>query len=114
MQQNASLSAISKQIEAVVNGLNDAFNRKDVDGIMAAMTDDCVFESTSPPPDGARFQGQAAVRALWEDFSSRRPTPTLKPRICSWRKTGAPYCGDTVGPAVMGKRGSSEGLISLL
>ena len=26
---------------------NEAFNRHDVDAVMAAMTDDCVFESTS-------------------------------------------------------------------
>ena len=29
-----------------------AFGSGDVDAIMALMTDDCVFESTGPPPDG--------------------------------------------------------------
>jgi ketosteroid isomerase-like protein len=73
MQRDASLSARSTETQAVVNGFNDAFNRKDVDGIMAAMTEDCVFESTSPAPNGTRFQGQAAVRALWEDFFKSSP-----------------------------------------
>src|ERR671939_1897047 len=45
-----------------------AFSRHDVDAIMAAMTDDCVFESTYPPPDGRRFEGQEAVRGAWEDL----------------------------------------------
>lgn len=43
-----------------------AFGRGDVDAIMALMTDDCIFESTGPAPDGARHEGAAAVRAVWE------------------------------------------------
>lgn len=58
---------------AVVERFNDAFNRHDVEAIMAAMTEDCVFDSTRPPPDGERFEGQAAVRAFWESFFSRSP-----------------------------------------
>ena len=45
-----------------------AFNRHDVDAVMAAMTDDCVFESTYPPPDGQRFEGQEAVHGAWEEL----------------------------------------------
>lgn len=52
---------------AAIERFNEAFNRHDVDGIMAAMTDDCVFDGTSPP-DGAHFEGQEAVRAVWEGF----------------------------------------------
>jgi ketosteroid isomerase-like protein len=44
---------------------NEAFDAKDVDAVMAAMTPDCVFEDTTPP-DGGRHVGQAAVRAAWE------------------------------------------------
>ena len=55
-----------------VNRFNEAFNRHDVDEIMARMTEDCVFESTSPP-DGERFEGQAAVRACWESFFQSSP-----------------------------------------
>ena len=47
---------------AAVDRFNDAFNRHDVDAVMAAMTDDCVFESTSPPL-GERHEGADAVRA---------------------------------------------------
>ena len=52
----------------VVQHYNDNFNNGDVDGVVAAMTDDCVVETPMPPPDGSRFQGQDAVRALWNDF----------------------------------------------
>jgi ketosteroid isomerase-like protein len=58
---------------ATVDRFNQAFNRHDVDGVMALMTDDCVFESTSPAPDGGRFEGQQAVRAVWEDFFQASP-----------------------------------------
>lgn len=43
-----------------------AFNRHDLDAVMAMMTDDCVFEaSAGPAPSGARHRGQAAVRAAF-------------------------------------------------
>lgn len=47
---------------------NDALNAHDVDGMMRLMTDDCLFENTSPAPDGTIYRGQAAVRSFWEDF----------------------------------------------
>ncbi len=52
----------------LIRRFNDALNRRDADAMMADMTDDCVFENTDPPPDGARYEGQSAVRAFWEDF----------------------------------------------
>jgi len=61
---------------AAVDRFNEAFNRHDVDAVMAAMTDDCVFESTSPP-HGERVEGQAAVRAFWEGFFTSSPMNTI-------------------------------------
>jgi cation diffusion facilitator family transporter len=55
-----------------VERFNEAFNRHDVDAVMAAMTDDCVFENTSPP-DGRRYEGQDQVRAAWEEFFASSP-----------------------------------------
>ncbi len=57
----------------VIRHFNDAFNRHDVEAIMAAMTEDCVFENTVPPPDGERYTGQAAVRAYWDRFFAASP-----------------------------------------
>jgi ketosteroid isomerase-like protein len=57
-----------------VHAFNEAFNRHDVDAVMEAMTEDCVFDSTRPPPDGERIVGQAAVRAFWEQFFARSPS----------------------------------------
>ena len=58
---------------AAVDRFNEAFNRHDVDGVMAAMTDDCVFENTAPP-DGGRFEGAAAVRVAWQEFFAASPS----------------------------------------
>jgi ketosteroid isomerase-like protein len=52
---------------------NAAFNRHDVEAVMALMTDDCVFEGTDPAPDGTRYAGAAAVRAYWERFFLSTP-----------------------------------------
>lgn len=56
-----------------VKRFNEAFNRHDIDGVMAAMTDDCVFENTNPPPDGKRYQGHTEVRAFWEKLFQSSP-----------------------------------------
>jgi ketosteroid isomerase-like protein len=55
-----------------VERFNQAFNDHDVDAVMAAMTDDCVFENTSPP-NGQRYEGQAQVRKAWEEFFAASP-----------------------------------------
>ena len=57
----------------VVQRFNEAFNRHDVDAIMALMTDDCVFDNTRPPPDGERLEGQNRVRSCWEQLFARSP-----------------------------------------
>jgi ketosteroid isomerase-like protein len=51
-----------------------AFNRHDLDAIMAMMTEDCVFEaSAGNAVEGERFAGQAAVRAAFADVFASYP-----------------------------------------
>ena len=59
---------------ATVERFGDALNQRDIDRVMALMTDDCVFENTSPAPDGERFVGQEAVRAFWEGMLASSPS----------------------------------------
>jgi taurine dehydrogenase small subunit len=48
----------------ILERMLDAFNRHDLDAIMALFTDDCVFESPrGPEPWGRRFDGGDEVRA---------------------------------------------------
>ena len=58
---------------AAVEKFNEALNRHDVDAVMNAMTEDCLFDNTSPAPDGTRLQGATVVRAYWEKFFAANP-----------------------------------------
>ena len=63
----ASDAGVEVATRAAVTRFAEAFDRQDVDAVMAAMTDDCVFETTAPP-DGLRHEGKVAVRAAWTAF----------------------------------------------
>ena len=73
MQQATQEDATTAATLAAVERFNDAFNTHDIDAIMALMTDDVVFENTGPAPDGARYEGQDAVRAVWEGLFRASP-----------------------------------------
>lgn len=49
------------ELEALVLAFTDAFNREDLDGVMAYMTDDAVYDQF----DGTRAVGSAAIRAAF-------------------------------------------------
>jgi hypothetical protein len=59
----------------VVARFNAAWNDHDLDAAIALTSEDCVFEATSPAPDGERFVGHAAIRTAWkpifDDHASR-------------------------------------------
>ncbi|HEX6539488.1 MAG TPA: nuclear transport factor 2 family protein [Candidatus Dormibacteraeota bacterium] len=87
----ASLAAVAR--------FSEAFDRGDIDAIMSHMTDDCLFESTAPPPDGERRSGQAAVRAFWERFFAETASPRFETEeifaagdrvTATWRFTWGP------------------------
>lgn len=64
------------KMEATVRtvlAFNDAFNRHDVQGMMALMSDDCRFENTEPAPDGTTYEGKEAVTQFWQDFFRQSP-----------------------------------------
>ena len=88
------------ETRAAIDRFNDALNRHDVDAVMAVMTADCVFENTWPPPDGGRYEGQAAVRAFWENMLRASPDARFDAEetvvagdrcVVRWRYT---YTGD--------------------
>lgn len=62
----------------VVLEFNQAFNRHDVPAMMALMTDDCVFENTSPSPDGTRYAGKEAVTQFWQEFFAASPQARIE------------------------------------
>ena len=64
---------VTRQTLAAVQRFNEAFDRHDVDAVMAVMTADCVFENTRPTPDGTRIEGATAVRAARLELFTRWP-----------------------------------------
>src|SRR3977135_4141101 len=57
----------------VIDRFNDAFNRHDADALARVLTDDTVFEDTSPAPDGRRSEGKDAVVEYWRAWFARSP-----------------------------------------
>jgi ketosteroid isomerase-like protein len=62
-EQNSQTTASATRM--VIDRFNEAFNRHDADALAPLLTDDTVFEDTSPAPDGQRIEGKAAVLAFW-------------------------------------------------
>jgi uncharacterized protein (TIGR03086 family) len=96
---------------------NAAFGGGDVDAALALVTDDVVFESTSPPPDGQRVQGRDAVRAAWTQvmgtpgmtFTEEESFVSGDRAVVRWRYAwGGPDSGHVRGVDVVRFR---EGLV---
>jgi ketosteroid isomerase-like protein len=59
----------------VVESFGAAWAKHDLDGALALVSDDCIFDATGPAPDGTRCEGVEAIRAIWKpifDNSSSR------------------------------------------
>lgn len=62
----------------IVLRFNDAFNHHDVAGMMKLMTDDCVFENTTPAPDGTKYSGKESVTQFWQNFFRESPSARIE------------------------------------
>jgi ketosteroid isomerase-like protein len=56
-----------------IDRFNEAFNRHDIDALAALLTENTIFEDTSPAPDGRRIEGKAAVVEFWRAWFERNP-----------------------------------------
>ena len=61
----------------VINRFSEAVNRHDLSAVSELLTDDTVFENTSPPPDGTRIEGKEAVTAFWRKWFAANPGATF-------------------------------------
>jgi ketosteroid isomerase-like protein len=68
-----SMSEEQRATRATIERFNDAFNRHDADALSEFLTEDTVFEDTSPAPDGRRVEGKAAVVEFWRQWFARNP-----------------------------------------
>jgi ketosteroid isomerase-like protein len=65
--------ASAESILQLLDRFTDAMNRHDIDAVMALCTEDIVFESTDPAPDGVRHEGREAVRSAWGQMVASTP-----------------------------------------
>ena len=68
----ARMSKIESAMRIVL-AFNEAFNRHDVEGMMQLMSEDCIFENTTPAPDGTVYKGKEAVTQFWQNFFRESP-----------------------------------------
>jgi ketosteroid isomerase-like protein len=70
-QQNAQPQ--EQATRATIESFNEVFNRHDINALAVLLTEDTVFEDTSPAPDGRRIEGKAAVVEFWRGWFVRNP-----------------------------------------
>src|SRR5256885_16259194 len=68
MSNEGNVQLEEQATRTTIDNFNDAFNRHDVDALAALLTDDTVFENTSPAPDGRRIDGKDAVVEFWRGW----------------------------------------------
>ncbi len=62
---------VEQATKQAIERFNEAFNRHDAEALANLLTDDTVFEDTSPAPDGRRIEGKAAVIEFWRGWFAR-------------------------------------------
>jgi ketosteroid isomerase-like protein len=71
MTSDQSSLTAARTTRVAIDRFNEAFNQHDADALAGLLTDDTVFEDTSPAPDGQRIEGKAAVLAFWRGWFAR-------------------------------------------
>ena len=71
MRSEPNLQSEQQLTRATIDNFNEAFNRHDADALAKFLSDDTVFEDTSPAPDGRRVEGKAAVTDFWRGWFAR-------------------------------------------
>jgi len=72
-EHNVQQSREEQMTRTTIDRFNEAFNRHDADALAPLLTEDTVFEDTSPAPDGRRIEGKAAVVEFWRGWFVRNP-----------------------------------------
>jgi steroid delta-isomerase-like uncharacterized protein len=68
------MSKIESPTRAVLS-YKEAFNNRDVDAILALLSEDCIFE---PAQNGLILKGKAAIKTYLTEFFTKLPDKKLK------------------------------------
>ena len=71
MKSEQNVQSREQVTRTTIDRFNEVFSRHDADGLAAFLTEDTVFEDTSPAPDGRRIEGKAAVVEFWRGWFVR-------------------------------------------
>jgi ketosteroid isomerase-like protein len=71
LSQAKPVQSEEQMTHQLIDRFNQIFNRHDADALAALLTDDTVFEDTSPAPDGQQIEGKAAVVEFWRGWFAR-------------------------------------------
>lgn len=71
MKSEQNAQSQEQATRTAIDRFNEAFSRHDADGLAPFLTEDTVFEDTSPAPDGRRIEGKAAVVEFWRGWFVR-------------------------------------------
>jgi len=80
-----------------IERFHDALNRRDLDAPSDLISDDCVFEATSPAPDGTRHVGRQAVLEACRVFFAGSPTTHFEMEEMFGAGDGSSSGGSTAG-----------------
>ena len=106
VEASASMATDETAALKMLDGFAAAWNRHDVDGLMACMADDCVFEAAAGPDvAGTRHVGRDAVRRAYAAvFDTYKDARWNNPRhfvsgtraVSEWTFTGTTKDGQRV------------------
>lgn len=71
--REVSMRESEQATRKAIDAFNATFNRHDADALAQLLTEDTVFEDTSPAPDGQRVEGRSNVVAYWREWFERNP-----------------------------------------
>lgn len=93
--------AMDDEARGTIERFHEAFNRRDLGALGDLITDDCVFEATSPAPMGPGTLGGRRCLRRGGSSSQTRQLRILRLRRCSARVTGLSSGGSIAGRAGM-------------
>src|SRR5882672_8100389 len=78
MRSKQNVQSQEQATRTIIDSFNEVFNRHDAAGLAAFLTEDTVFEDTSPAPDGRRIEGKAAVVEFWREWFRPQSRRTVR------------------------------------
>ena len=69
---SSGISRVETAVRVVLK-FNDAFNHHDIKGVLKLISDDCIFESNDPAPDGTLYVGKKAITTYLNNVFNSTP-----------------------------------------